>query len=719
MSGERWPRAGLALIAVTAALALALVGVAGVLDAPTVEPLAALGVAGGMVLGELLRIELPYRHSSSVRFTLSDTAFMVGLLVLDAGTVLLGVALAQLVWQVVDRAEGVKFLFNLSQYVAGAAAAVATHAALLGTAGTGPLLEGLAFASAIGAFLTVNTLAVSGIVAITAEAAFRRTLRRMGATNALVIACNGALALLAVTAWDQNPYALPALAAPLALVFVTSRQRVAAQLDRERSAAFVRTEHRLGEATTVTDVAAILVAGVEQTLALRSAVWRHGRWATRVPPGSAPCPLDPAHEGLRHAPAEALGPRAGTTPAIGVGFGSGVLVAWQGVLAPSRDVEPWLQRLATSASVHFERVEALTALERERATLRAVVDHTADGIFVLDADGDLALWNPAMRGLTGVEDALGRAVTEVLGPGPWNTEGVHDVSPDEGSADDRRVWRVAVSGLAEGHDADRLRVVVVHDVSEERRVARMKDDLLSVVGHELRTPLTPIKASSQLLSRRADQLDEAQRAKLLAQIEQSADHLGRRIEDLILVAQLSSRAATRPRVNPATADLVAVVAEEVERARAASERHTLVLEAPSQMLGATDALRLRQVLANLLDNSCKFSPAGSTVTVRLAEEGDDAVLDIIDEGRGIPPRDRERVFERFERLEDPVRMTTSGAGLGLAIVRALVAALGGRVGIVDAPRRGTTVRVRLPLLGAVDPLGDRPDPAPRSSAVRG
>lgn len=713
------PRAGLALIAVTAAAALALAVAAVALDARSVEPLAALAVAGGMVLGELLRIELPYRHSSSVRFTLSDTAFMVSLLVLDAGTVLLGVALAQLVWQLVDRAEAIKFVFNFSQYLAGAAAAVLMFAALGGAASPAPLVEGLAFAAAIGAFLVVNTLAVSGIVAITAEAPFRRALRRMAATNALVIACNGALALLTVIVWQQNPYALPALAAPLALVFVTSRQRVAAQLDRERSTAFVQTEHRLGESTTAPDVAMILVEGVEQTLALQSAVWRHGRWATGVPHGSAPCPLDPDNIELQHGPAEAFGPGAGATPAIGIGFGSGVLVAWQGVLAPSRDVEPWLQRLATSASVHFERVEALTALEQERATLRAVVDHTADGIFVLDAEGDLALWNPAMRDLTGVEEALGRPVTDVLGPGPWTAEGVHDVSPDEESDEDRRVWRVAVSGLTEGHDAGRLRVVVVHDVSEERRVARMKDDMLSVVGHELRTPLTPIKASSQLLSRRADQLDEAQRAKLLAQIEQSADHLGRLIEDLILVAQLSSRAATRPRVSPATADLVAIVAEEVERVRQASDRHTLALEAPSQMLGTTDALRLRQVLANLLDNSRKFSPAGSTVTVRLVEDGDDAVLDVIDEGRGIPPRDRERVFERFERIEDPMRMTTSGAGLGLAIVRALVTALGGRVGIVDEPRRGTTVRVRLPLLGVADALDGRAGRTPQSSAARG
>lgn len=710
------PRAGLVLIAVTVSAAIVLAAVAVALDVRRVEPLAALAVAAAMVLGELLRIELPYRHSSSVRFTLSDSAFMVSLLILDAGTVLLGVALAQLVWQLVDRAQPIKFVFNVSQYLAGAAAALLAFAAVGGAASPAPFVEGLAFAASIGTFLVVNTLSVSGIVAITAEAPFRTTLRRMATTNALVIACNGALALLTVIVWRQSPVTLPALAAPLALVFVTSRQRVAAQLDRERSSAFVSTEHRLGESTTARDVAEILVAGVEQTLALQSAVWRHGRWATAVPAASGRCPLDPRRAELQHGSAEELGPNAGTTPAIGIGFGSGVLVAWQGVLAPSRDVEPWLQRLATSASVHFERVEALTALEQERATLRAVVDHTADGILVLDADGDLALWNPAMVDLTGIDEALGRPVVDVLGPGPWTQQGVHDVSPD-GASDDQRVWRVAVSGLTERRDADRLRVVVVHDVTEERRVARMKDDMLSVVGHELRTPLTPIKASSQLLSRRADQLDAAQRAKLLGQIEQSADHLGRLIEDLILVAQLSSHAATRPRVSPAATDLVAIVAEEVEAARRTCDRHALVLDAPPQMLGTTDGLRLRQILANLLDNSCKFSPAGSTVTVRLGEVGDEAVLDVVDEGRGIPQRDRERVFERFERVEDPMRMTTSGAGLGLAIVRALVSALGGRVGIVDEARRGTTVRVRLPLLGVGDAVAERAGRSPQPSGA--
>lgn len=719
MRDEPMPRAAVRLITVTAFAALTLAASAVAVGGGRLELAPIAGIGLGMLVGEALRVDLLYRHSSSIRFSFSDTAFMVGLLAADPGSVVVGFALGQLSWQLIERAEPIKLLFNFAQYLASAAAAALVLHALGGGPGAEPLVGGLAFLAGLLTFLSINTLAVSGIVSITAQQSFRSTLLRMGVTNALVIACNGALALLSVVVWQQNPYALPALAAPLALVYIASRQRVAAQIDRERSAAFVETEHQLGEATRTAEVAKLLADGIGSVLALRGAVWRRGRWITPPPRDSRDCDAAPQERELAHGFAEDFGVAAGGTKAIAAGFSEGALVAWQGELVPSRDVEPWLQRLATSASVHFERVEALTALEQERATLRAVVDHTADGIFVLDAEGDLALWNPAMRDLTGVEEALGRPVTDVLGPGPWTAEGVHDVSPDEESDDDRRVWRVAVSGLTEGHDAGRLRVVVVHDVSEERRVARMKDDMLSVVGHELRTPLTPIKASSQLLSRRADQLDEAQRAKLLAQIEQSADHLGRLIEDLILVAQLSSRAATRPRVSPATADLVAIVAEEVERVRQASDRHTLALEAPSQMLGTTDALRLRQVLANLLDNSRKFSPAGSTVTVRLVEDGDDAVLDVIDEGRGIPPRDRERVFERFERIEDPMRMTTSGAGLGLAIVRALVTALGGRVGIVDEPRRGTTVRVRLPLLGVADALDGRAGRTPQSSAARG
>jgi PAS domain S-box-containing protein len=421
------------------------------------------------------------------------------------------------------------------------------------------------------------------------------------------------------------------------------------------------------------------------------------RWATPVPAGSGPCPIDPALATALRSHGRALGP-ATDGPAAAIGLDGAVLVLWGDDLRLDHDGEEWLGRLAASGRVHLARAAVADALAEEQATLRAVVDGTADGICVLDAAGVLRVWNPAMATLAGVaaDAALDRPAHEVLGDGPWTVDGVHDVVRHG-----ERVWRVSVAAVDEGA----LRVAVVHDVSAERRVARMKDDMLAVVSHELRTPLTPIKGSAQLLLRRWERLPDEQRERLLAQVVSSAEHLSRLVDDLLLVAQLSASSTSTPSVALVPTDLGTVVSDGVAAMRLGHPDHRIELVATAATSGLSDPLRVRQVLDNLVANACKFSPAGSAVRVALDVDGADAVLRVVDEGRGIPPEDIERVFERFERAEDPLVMTTSGAGLGLYIVRALVTALGGTIALRSTPGAGTTAIVRLPLLAR--PAGQR------------
>jgi signal transduction histidine kinase len=663
-------------------------------------------IAVGIAAGELATVDLPHHHSSAsgIRFTFGDTAMASGLLLASPGDVAIGISVGLLLWQIVDRAEPIKLLFNLGQYtLAGSCAALTFHA-------VSPALHGteaqtvLSLAVAIVVFLALNTLTVGFVVATTTDDGFPMVVGRMLPTNGLVTGCNGALALLLVIVWEQNPWAVPALGAPLLLVYMASRLRVRAQLDRERSEAALAVERRLGETVNLDQIAEQVATGVTAIVGMQAAVWLHGQWRTPVPEGTGSCLVDPGAGNAQWSRADAFGVMLDETPAAAIGFGHGVLVAWEHHSRSTADATPWLERLARSAAVHVSRAEASAALERERATLRAVVDGTADGIFVLDDHGDVALWNPAMWRLSGIVEgtAVGQSIDTVLGDGPWRSAGIHDVARATEDGTEGRTWRVAVAKVQQDRDSGLLSIAVVHDVSEERRVARMKDDMLAVVSHELRTPLTPIKASAQLLSRRADQLDSKQRARLLAEIEQRADHLARLVEDLLLVAQLSSKASSQPRVVPTTANLMDVVREEVAHLGENYPDHTIELEGPDELVGTTDALRLRQVVANIVDNACKYSDAGSTVYVRLSEQADQALLEVADQGRGIPPEDRERIFERFERVEDPLNMTTSGAGLGLFIVRALTTALGGEARVEGAVGEGTTVIVRLPLLGVTE-----------------
>jgi signal transduction histidine kinase len=354
--------------------------------------------------------------------------------------------------------------------------------------------------------------------------------------------------------------------------------------------------------------------------------------------------------------------------------------------------------------VHFSRAEAAVGLHQERLTLSAVVDGTGDGIVLLDPDGTVAVWNPAMTRLSGIatDDAVGRAAVDVLDAGPWQTEGVHDVIRPATDA----VWRVSVARVDDAAVAagGSLFVVAVHDVTADRRTQRARDDMLAIVSHELRTPLTPIMASAQLLRRRGDRLDDAQRAALLSQIEDRAGHLARLVDDLLLVGQLSAATPVEPSVTVRPTPMDTVVVDAVEAMRLARPHHDLRTDVPVGLVALTDPVRLRQVIDNLLDNACKFSPPGSAVDVRVTAADAAVVLSVTDHGRGIPPADLDRVFEQFARVEDPLTMTTSGAGLGLFIVRELVAAMGGRLDLDSAVGVGTTVTVRLPEVTASTPV---------------
>ena len=685
--GTRWLLVGLTAAAVAVAAAVVLIDT----HTPSLTAIAVLTAA--IVAGEAFNIDLPFRRAGSARYGLGDLSLTAGLLLLSGTEVLVAAALAMMISGFIDRPPLVRRLFNLSQYVL--ATGVAAGVVELLVSETGQLSLGLFGAAALGIllFTLINVVAVAGGIALNSRESWIGGLQRIMPVGLLIGLGNAALGLIAVAVLESHPWALPAVAVPLVLMFSASRQEVRAKIDRERSEAYVTIEQHLAETVDAAVVAGLLADGARRILGCSAAVWRDGRWIGEVPEGSTECPVDP---GLA-VPLVALGPGLGPATdgrCIAVGLGGGVLVAWQGEIGVDRKADEWLERLAQSGRAHFERAEAASALAHEQATLRAVVDGTKDGICVFDAQGVVRLWNPAMARLSGAaaSAALGRGVWHVLGAGPWTTDGVYDVPRDDGE----RVWRLSVSSLRDaGHGA--MRVAVVHDVTTERRVARMKDDMLAVVSHELRTPLTPIKASAQLLRRRWERMEPTSREDLLERIEERADHLTRLVGDILLVGQLSASSRLGLEVAPTETDLAGLLHEIVAAQRTSHPTHDLALTTPDVVTAHTDPVRVRQIVDNLIDNACKFSDPGSTVDVSVAVHDGSATVSVADTGRGIPREDLERVFDRFERVEDPLIMTTSGAGLGLYIVREVSSALGGNVAIDSALGRGTTVSVHLPL----------------------
>jgi two-component system OmpR family sensor kinase len=206
--------------------------------------------------------------------------------------------------------------------------------------------------------------------------------------------------------------------------------------------------------------------------------------------------------------------------------------------------------------------------------------------------------------------------------------------------------------------------------ASEERLRRFVAD----ASHELRTPLTAIRGYAELFRRGAAERPE-DLARTMRRIEDEAARMGILVDDLLLLARLDQG---RP-LERAPVDLVPLVVDAVTDLQALDPGRPVRLDHPDTLVVAGDEARLRQVAGNLLENARQHTPPGTAVHVRLAREGDRAVLEVADEGPGLPAGAAERVFERFYRADPARSRVTGGAGLGLSIVAAITAAHGGSV----------------------------------------
>jgi signal transduction histidine kinase len=227
--------------------------------------------------------------------------------------------------------------------------------------------------------------------------------------------------------------------------------------------------------------------------------------------------------------------------------------------------------------------------------------------------------------------------------------------------------------------------------AELAAVDRMRRDLVANVSHELRTPIGALRAKLENL---VDGVETADRRTLDAMLRQ-IERLGNLVEQLLDLSRLESGAVPLERSTFQAAPLLDGVVEEW-RTRAEMRDVRIVSAAePDGLELDADQERLRQVLANLVANAVRHSPRGGKVLVRASREDGHAVLEVVDEGPGIPPGEAERVFERFYRSDQARSSEEGGSGLGLAIARWIVELHGGTIRAEDADPHGCRIVVRL------------------------
>jgi signal transduction histidine kinase len=224
----------------------------------------------------------------------------------------------------------------------------------------------------------------------------------------------------------------------------------------------------------------------------------------------------------------------------------------------------------------------------------------------------------------------------------------------------------------------------------------MKSDFVSTVSHELRTPLTSIYGFAETLLRQDVLFGEEERATFLRYIASESERLTAIVDRLLSVAQLDSGDMT---VQLAQTDVAAVVSEAVRSAESEGpDGHRFVVELADEPLAAeADGEKLGQVLAHLLDNAVRYSPAGATVTVAARRREDAVEVSVEDEGVGIPHAEQQRIFSKFYRGEAAAAgaVGAGATGLGLFLAEGLVTAMGGRIWVDSNEGHGSTFVLEL------------------------
>lgn len=341
-------------------------------------------------------------------------------------------------------------------------------------------------------------------------------------------------------------------------------------------------------------------------------------------------------------------------------------------------------------------------IQRNHERLQAVLGSMTDGVLAVGTDHTILLANEAGRQLLefATREPLGRPLLEVTRARPvfaaveralTTAEPVETEFDAPGLA--RRTLLLRASRLP-GEPCPGV-MVVLHDMTELRRLENLRRELVANVSHELKTPLSAIKGYAETLRLGAVN-DPEHNLHFVRRIEEQADRLHELILDILQIARLESGQESFELSDVPLAELIDQCRDQFAET-AAARQIALTSELPPAGVSVwADDEGVRTILSNLVDNALKYTPAGGSVSLRTSHDAATATLEIADTGSGIAPKDQERIFERFYRADKARSRELGGTGLGLSIVKHLAQSFGGNVSLSSQPGSGSTFRVQLP-----------------------
>ena len=340
----------------------------------------------------------------------------------------------------------------------------------------------------------------------------------------------------------------------------------------------------------------------------------------------------------------------------------------------------------------------LEEVENERTKLGTLFLHMTDGVVAFSRDGTVIQSNPA------AEQMLGRAIP--IGGGESYDTLFSDVAPLQGVLaveqpgyldGEREVDGRSLELLLTPFDQERLGgvLVVIHDVTEQRKTEEMRREFVANVSHELRTPLTNIRSYAETLADNAGDIPPETEKNFLGVILNESDRMTHIVQDLLTLSRFDSG---RSELNLAPFDFGEAVRDVYQANRLEAQRHghTMELELPGSLPEIVgDRERILQVMMNVVSNSIKYTPDGGRIRLSAGVQGKRVWMEVTDNGIGIPKEDRGRIFERFYRLDKARSRESGGTGLGLSIAKEIIDRHEGAIELLDRPGPGLTVRITL------------------------
>ena len=338
----------------------------------------------------------------------------------------------------------------------------------------------------------------------------------------------------------------------------------------------------------------------------------------------------------------------------------------------------------------------LQEVESERTKLSTLFLHMTDGVVAFNQSGEVIHSNPAAEEMLGQAIPVGGAVTYgALFQDMVPLETV--LTTDRDCLEIETVWgeRILLLLLAPFNREKQVGVlVVVHDVTQQVKNETMRKEFVANVSHELRTPITNIRSYAETLAENPD-LPPDTTASFLGVILSESDRMTHIVQDLLTLSRFDSG---HSELNLTTFPFAGLLEESCQAMRIEAQRrgHTLRLEGTGGLPAIrADRERISQVVMNVLSNAIKYTPDGGRIVLTAGCTPDRVWLEVADNGIGIPPEDRDRIFERFYRVDKARSRESGGTGLGLSIAQEIVRQHQGSLTLVDRLGPGTTLRLEL------------------------